>query len=134
MNEQARFQGSCHCGRISFEVRGEISRAMRCTCSICSKVGALWHGTTDDGLRVLRGEEELTTYQFNTMTAKHYFCRHCGVHPFSRPRLDPTKWVANVRCIAGIDTESLPVSVFDGVDWENSAKASVARLRGSSAA
>jgi hypothetical protein len=63
------------------------------------------------------------------MTAKHYSCRHCGVHPFSRPRLDPSKWAVNVRCIDGVDLSSLPTKPFDGVNWEETAKALYAQRK-----
>ena len=96
---------------------------MACNCSICRRVGALWHGASDGSLRITAGEDELTLYQFNTMTAKHYFCRHCGVHPLTRPRLDPSRWAVNVRCIEGADVSKLPVQQFDGENWEQSAAA-----------
>lgn len=127
-------EGSCQCGRITFRVDGEISGVTKCTCSICRRVGALWHGTGESGLKILSGEDELSVHQFNTMTAKHYFCRHCGVHPFSRPRLDPTKWVVNVRCIDDIDADSLPVRVFDGKNWEQSAQAFLSQRKSGGAA
>jgi len=55
--------------------------------------------------------------------ASHYFCRHCGIHPFMRPRLDPTKWAVNVRCLHEVDLSSLKVRQFDGAHWEEAAKA-----------
>ena len=122
------YRGSCHCGRVSFELEGEVKYAIDCNCSICRRKGALWHGTADAGLRILSGESELQLYQFNTMTAKHYSCRHCGISPFSRPRLDPSVWVVNIRCLEGMDLASLPVHTFDGEHWEDAARA----LRGGS--
>jgi hypothetical protein len=116
------YRGSCHCGRVSFELDAKLDYVMECNCSLCGKVGALWHGASDSSLRIT-GESELTLYQFNTMTAKHYSCRHCGVHPFSRPRLDPKRWAVNVRCIDAVDIASLPVKRFDGANWEEAAKA-----------
>ena len=67
-------------------------------------------------------------YQFNTKTAKHYFCRHCGIHPFIRPRLDPTCWAFNVRCIDAVDLAAIKVRPFDGQNWEATAKAYYDRL------
>lgn len=107
---------------------------MKCTCSICRRVGALWHATDERGLEILSGEDELALHQFGTMTARHYFCRHCGVHPFSRPRLDPSKWVVNVRCIDEIDADALPVTVFDGKNWEQAAEAFLIQRRTGGAA
>jgi hypothetical protein len=67
--------------------------------------------------------DRLTLYQFNTMTARHYRCRHCGIHTFSRPRLDPSRWAVNVRCIDAVDPSLLPLRRFDGENWEQAAEA-----------
>jgi hypothetical protein len=117
------YLGTCHCGRVKFEVRASLDYVMDCNCSLCRRKGALWHGAAESNLRILAGEAELTLYQFNTKTAKHYFCRHCGVSPFSRPRLDPGRWAFNVRCVDGVDLAALPVRPFDGANWEAAAKA-----------
>jgi hypothetical protein len=117
------YQGACHCGRVKFEVRASLDYVMDCNCSLCRRKGALWHGASETNLRIVAGEAELALYQFNTNTAKHYFCRHCGVSPFSRPRLDPGRWAVNVRCIDGVDLASIPVRPFDGANWEAAAKA-----------
>ncbi|MEO6747764.1 MAG: GFA family protein [Caldimonas sp.] len=122
MTQRSTYTGSCHCGRVAFELDAQLDHVVACSCSLCRKVGALWHGATDANLRIIAGEDELTLYQFNTMTARHYACRHCGVHPFSRPRLDPSRWVVNVRCIDGVDVASLPLMHFDGANWDAAAE------------
>jgi hypothetical protein len=121
------YGGSCHCGRVAFELRGDVAHVIDCNCSLCRRRGALWHPATDADLRLLRGEDELTLYQFNTMTARHYFCRHCGIAPFIRPRLDPSRWAVNVRCLDGVDLAALAVHPFDGANWEEAARAFLAR-------
>ena len=123
MNPRLTYKGSCHCGRVAFEVDATLDYAMACNCSLCRRVGALWHGASEASLRITAGEDELTLYQFNTKTARHYHCRHCGIHPFSRPRLDPTRWAVNVRCIESVDPSSLPLRTFDGANWEQAAQA-----------
>jgi hypothetical protein len=123
------YKGSCHCGRVTFEVRARLDHVIDCNCSLCRRKGALWHGASDSTLRLLTGEADLELYQFNTKTAKHYFCRHCGIHPFSRPRLDPSRWVFNVRCLDGVDLSSLEVRKFDGSNWDAAAKAFLDKLR-----
>jgi len=129
MNARVTYRGSCHCGRVSFELDAKLDYVMECSCSLCRRVGALWHGASDASLRITAGEDELTLYQFNTMTAKHYFCRRCGVHPFSRPRLDPGRWAVNVRCIEGVDLASLALRRFDGANWEEAAKSLYAQRK-----
>ncbi|HSP99896.1 MAG TPA: GFA family protein [Candidatus Dormibacteraeota bacterium] len=116
-------QGSCHCGRVTFEVRADLDYVIDCNCSLCRRRGALWHGVPGSSLRILTGEADLALYEFNTKTAKHYFCRHCGIHPFIHPRLDPSAWAVNVRCIDGVDLSTIPVRPFDGANWEVAAKA-----------
>jgi len=71
MNTRLIYKGSCHCGRVSFELDAKLDYAMECSCSLCRRVGALWHGASDSSLRITAGDSELTLYQFNTMTAKH---------------------------------------------------------------
>jgi hypothetical protein len=67
---------------------------------------------------LLRGKEELTTYGFNTLTAKHTFCRHCGIHAFYVPRSDPDKFSVNVRCLDDVDLTKIQPDAFDGKHWE----------------
>ena len=119
---QHTHKGSCHCGRITFGIQAERLSVIACNCSLCSKKGALWHATDDAHFEILTGQEDLVLYQFGTMTAKHYSCRHCGISTFSRPRIAPTAWVVNVRCLEGTDISSLKVQEFDGQNWEQSAK------------
>ena len=127
------YRGSCHCGRVTFEVDGDICGAMECNCSLCRRKGALWHAATADQVRITSGEADLALYQFNTMTAKHYSCNACGVSPLSHPRIDPSLWVVNVRCLEGVDVKSLPVQLFDGEHWEDAAKALIERRRSKTA-
>ncbi|KWS06370.1 Gfa-like protein [Lysobacter capsici AZ78] len=113
--------GSCHCGRVTFELQADIREAMECNCSICHREGAIWFGADDASLRILSGESDLSLYQFGTMAAKHYFCGVCGVSTFSRPRIAPNWWVVNLRCIDGIDLSELKIYPFDGRNWESAA-------------
>jgi hypothetical protein len=134
MNARPTYTGSCHCGRVTFELDAKLDYVMECSCSLCRRVGALWHGASDTSLRITAGENELALYQFNTMAARHYHCRHCGVHPFSRPRLDPTRWAVNVRCLDGVQVSSLPLRQFDGANWERAAEALRAQAKSPPAA
>ena len=67
---------------------------------------------------LLSGGEALTTYQFNTNTARHTFCRYCGIHPFYTPRSHPDHVDVNARCLDGIDVAILQPRMVDGQDWE----------------
>jgi hypothetical protein len=118
------FHGSCHCGRVRFEVLATPTSLSQCNCSLCSKKGALYVKVRELGeLRITAGESELSSYGFNTQRAKHYFCRHCGIHVFHRPRLDPERWSANARCLDDLDVSRYPLTRFDGRNWEAQASA-----------
>jgi hypothetical protein len=123
MNERQMYGGSCHCGRIVFELQAQIKGAVECNCSLCRRLGALWLSVPEQDLRIRAGGENLVLYQFGTRTARHYFCRHCGVAPFSRPRLDPARWSVNLRCVEDLDLSKLAIRPFDGENWEEAAQA-----------
>lgn len=116
-------RGACHCGSVAFELDADIGQAMDCNCSLCRMRGALWHGAREGQLRIVAGEDALTRYQFGTRTAQHFFCRHCGVAPFSHPRIAPANWVVNLRCVEGVDLETLKITRFDGLHYEEAARA-----------
>lgn len=116
-------KGSCHCGRVRFEVDFEVSMVITCNCSICNKKGAIYAPARENQLQISQGEEELSLYQFGTNTAKHYFCKHCGIHPFLRSRLTPDSWTINVLCLDGINLQDIPSKEFDGQNWEETAHA-----------
>jgi hypothetical protein len=45
------------------------------------------------------------------------------MHPFYVPRSDPDKIDVNVRCLDGVDVDSLKLASFDGKNWEQAVKA-----------
>jgi hypothetical protein len=103
---------------VRFRVTDDLARASQCNCSICAKKGYLHVIVPPERFELLSGRDDLATYQFNTKTARHYFCRHCGVAPFYIPRSDPDKIDVNARCLDGVDPAALEVTRFDGRNWE----------------
>src|SRR5690606_12651662 len=89
MQQPDWLDGSCHCERVRFRVRSREQRALECNCSICSKKGFLHLIVEASDFELSAGSDCLQTYTFNTGVAKHHFCRHCGIHPFYRPRSHP---------------------------------------------
>jgi hypothetical protein len=113
------YEGGCHCRRVRFRVQADLSTLLECNCSVCIKKGILHLLVAPDAFELLSGEGDLATYQFNTHTAKHTFCRHCGMHPFYVPRSDPDKISVNARCLDDVDPADLkPSRFFDGRNWE----------------
>ena len=117
------YTGGCHCGRVRYEVTTDLARISQCNCSICGKKGYLHHMVPPDRFRLLQGEDALVTYQFGTHSARHQFCGVCGVASFYRPRLDPTSFMVNARCLDGVDPSTLNVVQFDGRSWAADPKA-----------
>lgn len=112
-------RGGCHCGRVRFEIDAPaVLEATECNCSICSKSGYLHLFVSTTAFRLLRGEEALATYTFNTGMAKHLFCRHCGIKSYYVPRSHPDGISVNVRCLDPESVEAVSVTPFDGRNWE----------------
>lgn len=111
--------GGCHCGRIRFEVDAPAAiEATECNCSICRKSGFVHMFVSVDAFRLLRGEDDLIRYTFNTGIAKHLFCRHCGIKSFYIPRSHPDGVSVNVNCLDPESIESIEITPFDGRNWE----------------
>jgi hypothetical protein len=108
------YKGSCHCGKVQFEVDAELDHVRVCDCSICRRRGALIHRVEEKCFRLLTPIEELSLYQWHTKTAKDYFCPSCGILPFRRPRTAPDLWGVNVRCLEGVDLSSVPIEYVYG--------------------
>lgn len=111
--------GGCHCGRVQFEVDAPADLEVdECNCSICFLCGYLHLIVPRSRFRLLRGEEYLTSYRFNTGVANHTFCRQCGIKPFYVPRSHPEGISVNARCITQDTVASMVVRPFDGQHWE----------------
>lgn len=110
--------GACHCGTVRFHVRlaDGLRSARRCTCSYCRMRGAIAVSANLADIRIVSGEDALTLYQFNTKTAKHYFCSVCGIYTHHQRRSNPQQYGVNVACLEGISPFDFPsVTVNDGV-------------------
>jgi len=111
--------GGCHCGRVRFEVvapaRIEVTD---CDCSICSKAGYLHLIVPKSRFKLVFGTESLTTYEFNTKTAKHLFCSVCGIKAFYVPRSHPEGYSVNARCLDEGTVEHMTITRADGKNWE----------------
>jgi hypothetical protein len=115
------YQGSCHCGVITFEVEApEKLEVDHCNCSICSKSGFIHLIVPKSKFHLLTGKDSITTYTFNTGIAKHTFCKTCGIKPFYTPRTNPDGIDVNANCL---DTKPVSINIteFDGKNWEQHA-------------
>ena len=107
---------TCHCGAVELEVAltDGLNTARRCDCSFCRRRGAIAVTAPVDGVKIVRGADRLTLYQWGTMAAKHYFCSVCGVYTHHRRRSNPNECGVNAGALAGVN----PAEIKD-VPWED---------------
>ena len=108
---------TCHCGAVELAIHEAFdpSQAYRCNCSFCARRGAVAAPVSASAVEIVQGAEALETYQWNTNTARHHFCRNCGIYTHHHRRLDPGKCGLNLGAIEDFDVTSLKnVGWLDG--------------------
>jgi hypothetical protein len=119
MPKEGSLNAACHCGAVKFSVKlsDGFKSVRRCTCSYCSMRGALAVSAHLDGLSFQQGQCDLTLYQFNTNSAKHYFCSKCGIYTHHQRRSNPNEYGVNAACIENISPfDFAEVTVLDGIN------------------
>ena len=114
--------GQCHCGAVRFEVTLQtgLGSARRCNCSYCGIRGAIVAYAEMNGVKLVHGEDALTSYRFNTGAAQHFFCSRCGVYTHHQRRSDPALFAVNVACLHGVSPfDFSEVPVMDGIHHPN---------------
>ena len=112
-------KGSCHCGAVQFELSlpNGLEELRRCDCSMCRRRGAVVASVPLSGINITQGEAALSLYQFNTKTAKHYFCSKCGIYTHHQRRSNPEQYGVNVACLEGVNPFELgEIPTVDGVN------------------
>lgn len=111
-----KYQGSCHCGNVAFDVEGEIKGVISCNCSMCARAGWLLWFVPPDKFTLKTPASALGSYEFNKHVIHHKFCPTCGIKPFSEgvgPDGKPMLAI-NVRCLEGVDIAGLDVHPYNG--------------------
>lgn len=112
----------CHCGAVAFTVAlsDGFNTVRRCNCSFCRMRGAVTVSAPLSGIHLLRGEDKLTQYRFNTQTAVHFFCSVCGIYTFHQRRSNPQEYGVNVACIENVSPfDFKEITVTNGVHHPN---------------
>ncbi len=112
--EMLKYLGSCHCGAVRFEIETDFPELTTCDCSICRRKNALMVRVHESKFRLLSGSDALSQYQFHSKTARHFFCKVCGIYPFHRKRVTPDLLGVNVFCLDGFDPAGIPVREMAG--------------------
>lgn len=114
----AEYQGSCHCGAVTFTFSHDeaIEKGLRCNCSICERKGAIMSSfvLAPDELKIKADEGALSLYQFDSKVAKHYFCNKCGIYTFHETVRMPGHFRVNLGCVDSVNSVELPFDIFDG--------------------
>lgn len=117
MADEAIVQAACHCKSVRFEATliDGMNTARRCDCSFCRMRGAVVVSASE--VRITSGGDKLGEYQFNTRTAKHYFCLGCGIYTHHQRRSSPGELGVNVACIDGASPfDFRELQVKDGIN------------------
>ncbi len=115
-------KASCHCGSVELLINlpDGIVGPMRCNCSFCRRRGAVMGATTFKDIKILKGEDSITKYQFNTCVAEHYFCKNCGIYTHHRRRSNPDEYGYNVANLEGVNPLLIDgIITFDGINHPN---------------
>ncbi|MBL4774215.1 MAG: GFA family protein [Alcanivoracaceae bacterium] len=116
---QAIHKAACHCGAVQFDLTlpNGLDDPRRCDCSMCRRRGAIVASVALDGIKITKGKDKLSLYQFNTMTAKHFFCSICGIYTHHQRRSNPSQYGFNIACLEGVNPLELEnIPTYDGVN------------------
>jgi hypothetical protein len=119
-------RGTCHCGAVELTVTlaDGLASARRCDCSYCRRRGAIVVSAPRDQVVIVKGADNLTLYQWGTGTAKHWFCKTCGIYTHHQRRSNPTQYGINTGIIEGVSPRDFAdVPMMDGVNHPADRKA-----------
>ena len=109
-----KHKGTCHCKAIEFEIESDLDKILQCNCSICIRKNAKMIMIPKENFNLLKGENSLSLYQFNSNIAKHYFCKFCGIYTHHNRKSDPNGMGVNLGCIDELDATDYEAIAFDG--------------------
>jgi len=114
--------GRCHCGKTSFRIDGDAPLTVtRCTCSICSKRGALYAYYRPEQFSVIADADRV--YRWNSQLVSSHFCTECGCATYNESPAFAAdgSWDAKTRVIAvnarlfdDFDADVALLTVVDG--------------------
>jgi hypothetical protein len=125
------YKGSCHCGAVRFETDLDLGAGTgKCNCSICTKRRSWAAQVKPEDFRLISGADNLTDYQFGTMSGHHRFCKTCGVGAFGDGYIEQiggAYYSISLACLDDLDPTDLaeaPVKYADGRNnnWWNTPK------------
>ncbi len=119
MSDPVDITATCHCGavRLTATLPHGFDDIARCTCSFCARRQAAAVTATTASLKITKGADNLSLYTWHTGTAKHYFCKTCGIYTHHQRRSNPAECGINLGCIDGAKPwEHDPIRWTDGIN------------------
>lgn len=110
------YQGTCHCGSVTFSVQADLNHCFKCNCSFCVKRASTLVSVGESHFS-LESADDQTQHYGSRSFAKHYFCKQCGIHCYTKFESDKGSGVnVNIGCLEGVDVLSLSPALFDGAN------------------
>jgi hypothetical protein len=116
---QEKLSGSCLCGSVKYEVRGDLQRFYHCHCSRCRKSSGTGHASnlimTNATLVFTHGESLLKQFKVpDALRFSRQFCTECG-SPVARfvPELSA------VVVPAGSSDDTIPIKPQARIYWDS---------------
>lgn len=111
-----RYNGSCQCGAVRYEVTADLDNTVSCNCSRCGRLGSILTFAPEQDFTLLSGEDNLSEYLFNRHAIHHLFCKVCGIQSFARGSTPDGKAMiaVNARCLEGVEPDQLDPKKVDG--------------------
>jgi hypothetical protein len=114
------YSGGCQCGKVRYEVQMDLCEVLACNCSRCGRLGSLLAFAPATQFKLVSGDTDLTKFEFNKHNIQHQFCSTCGIQSFAlgtNPKTGAKMAAINVRCVDGVDVDSLKVRKVDGASF-----------------
>ncbi|MBA0584847.1 uncharacterized protein LOC105792761 [Gossypium raimondii] len=120
-SELVLHNGGCHCKNVRWKVQAPASViAWKCNCSDCSMRGNVHFVVPRQRFELLGDSDQfITTYTFGTHTAKHTFCKVCGITSFYTPRSNPDGIAVTLACLDPGTLSHVEIRHADGKNWED---------------
>jgi len=109
------YTARCHCGELRFSFScDEITRGLRCDCSICIRKGALMSAfyIPAKDFQPIENTDRLADYRWNDRVVNHLFCKTCGIYPYHGN--EEYGYRVNLGCVEQLNPLTLEISVYDG--------------------
>lgn len=117
------YSGGCLCGKVRYEITGEIKDIVYCHCSRCRKAQgsafAANGNVNSESFKFISGESELSGYEATPGQTK-YFCKHCGSPIISKSKANIDKVRVRLGTIESEISERPMGHIFVGskANWE----------------